>query len=290
MQVVIISGLSGSGKTIALNVLEDSGYYCVDNLPASLLIDLISHLQTLEKYSHVAVAVDMRSSDSIAILPRQLAALYSQGIRTKFIFLNARTDTLIQRFSETRRRHPLTDKNITLEEAIRREREALVTLAELGHHIDTSSVRPNALRNFIKDFIAEDRNLPLLTLLFQSFGYKHGIPLDADLVFDVRCIPNPYYDPQLRELTGHDPEVIRFMEAQPDVSKMIGDIRHFLDTWLPAYIRDNRVYLTIAIGCTGGQHRSVYFAEMLASHFRDITHVLVRHRGLAEYGYHYARK
>jgi len=146
------------------------------------------------------------------------------------------------------------------------------------------------LRNFIKDFIAEDRNLPLLTLLFQSFGYKHGIPLDADLVFDVRCIPNPYYDPQLRELTGHDPEVIRFMEAQPDVSKMIGDIRHFLDTWLPAYIRDNRVYLTIAIGCTGGQHRSVYFAEMLASHFRDITHVLVRHRGLAEYGYHYARK
>lgn len=290
MQVVIISGLSGSGKTIALNVLEDSGYYCVDNLPASLLIDLISHLQTLEKYSHVAVAVDMRSSDSIAILPRQLAALYSQGIRTKFIFLNARTDTLIQRFSETRRRHPLTDKNITLEEAIRREREALATLAELGHHIDTSSVRPNALRNFIKDFIAEDRNLPLLTLLFQSFGYKHGIPLDADLVFDVRCIPNPYYDPQLRELTGHDPEVIRFMEAQPDVSKMIGDIRHFLDTWLPAYIRDNRVYLTIAIGCTGGQHRSVYFAEMLASHFRDITHVLVRHRGLAEYGYHYARK
>lgn len=290
MQVVIISGLSGSGKTIALNVLEDSGYYCVDNLPASLLIDLISHLQTLEKYSHVAVAVDMRSSDSIAILPRQLAALYSQGIRTKFIFLNARTDTLIQRFSETRRRHPLTDKNITLEEAIRREREALATLAELGHHIDTSSVRPNALRNFIKDFIAEDRNLPLLTLLFQSFGYKHGIPLDADLVFDVRCIPNPYYDPQLRELTGHDPEVIRFMEAQPDVSKMIGDIRHFLDTWLPAYIRDNRVYLTIAIGCTGGQHRSVYFTEMLASHFRDITHVLVRHRGLAEYGYHYARK
>ncbi len=289
MQVVIISGLSGSGKTIALNVLEDAGYYCVDNLPAPLLVDLVSHLQKQE-HSHVAVAVDMRSGDNIAVLPRQLDALDSRGIQIKFIFLNARNDILIQRFSETRRRHPLTDKHITLEEAIRREREALATLAILGHHIDTSSLRPNALRTFIKDFITDSKNLPLLTLLFQSFGYKYGIPLDADLVFDVRCIPNPYYDPQLRELTGHDPEVIRFMEAQPEVPRMIKDIRNFLDNWLPTYIRDNRVYLTVAIGCTGGQHRSVYFAEMLALYFRDITHVLVRHRSLAEYRNHYTRR
>jgi UPF0042 nucleotide-binding protein len=289
MQVVIISGLSGSGKTIALNVLEDAGYYCVDNLPAPLLVDLVSHLQKQE-HSHVAVAVDMRSGDNIAVLPRQLDALDSRGIQIKFIFLNARNDILIQRFSETRRRHPLTDKHITLEEAIRREREALATLATLGHHIDTSSLRPNALRTFIKDFITDSKNLPLLTLLFQSFGYKYGIPLDADLVFDVRCIPNPYYDPQLRELTGHDPEVIRFMEAQPEVPRMIKDIRNFLDNWLPTYIRDNRVYLTVAIGCTGGQHRSVYFAEMLALYFRDITHVLVRHRSLAEYRNHYTRR
>lgn len=293
MQVIIISGLSGSGKSIALNVLEDSGYYCVDNLPASLLIVLINHLQ-MQHHTHVAVAIDMRSGENITVLPWQLKMI-DKSILTKFIFLDARTETLMQRFSETRRRHPLSDKNVTLEEAIRREREALTTLVGLGHHIDTSSLRPNALRAFIKDFIADSRgNLPRLTLLFQSFGYKHGIPLDADLVFDVRCLPNPFYDPQLKELTGHDPEVIRFMESQPDASKMLRDISSFLNTWLPAYIRDNRAYLTVAIGCTGGQHRSVYFAEKLALHFCDSAHVLVRHRGLAEYNHqglnNYARR
>jgi len=291
MQIVIISGLSGSGKTVALNVLEDAGYYCVDNLPAPLIVNLVDHLQGRgQGQDYIAVAIDMRSGDSITALPQQLNILHSRHIQTKFIFLNARNDILIQRYSETRRRHPLTDKNVTLEEGIYREREALATLAALGHHIDTSMLRPNVLRTFIKDFIAESKNPPLLTLLFESFGYKHGIPLDADLVFDVRCIPNPYYDLQLRELTGHDPEVIRFLEALPEASKMMGDIRHFLDTWLPAYIQDNRVYLTVAIGCTGGQHRSVYFAEMLATHFRDMTHVLVRHRSLAEYRSHYTRR
>lgn len=282
MKIVIISGLSGSGKSVALNVLEDAGYYCVDNLPALLIVNLIDHLQE-KGQNRIAVAIDMRSGDSIAALPRQLEILHARRIQMKFIFLNARNDILIQRYAETRRRHPLAGKNITLEEAIHHEREALATLSALGHHIDTSDLRPNALRTFVKDFIAESGQPAQLTLLFQSFGYKHGIPLDADLVFDVRCIPNPFYDPQLRELTGHDPEVIRFLEAQPEVPKMLRDIRNFLDTWLPVYISDNRVYLTVAIGCTGGQHRSVYFAEMLAMHFRDITHVLVRHRGLADY-------
>lgn len=288
MLVIILSGLSGSGKSIALKALEDSGYYCVDNLPASLLVILINHLQT-QHHSHVAVAIDTRSSDSITVLPQQFEMI-DKDIRTEFIFLDARTDTLIQRFSETRRRHPLGDQNVTLEEAIQHEREMLAAVSSLGHHIDTSSLRPNALRAFIRDFISDDRDPSRLTLMFQSFGYKHGIPLDADLVFDVRCLPNPFYDPQLKELTGHDPEVIRFMEAQSNTARMLRDIGVFLDSWLPVYMQDNRAYLTVAIGCTGGQHRSVYFAEKLALHFREAAHVLVRHRGLAEYNQYYARR
>ncbi|BBL35799.1 RNase adapter protein RapZ [Nitrosomonas stercoris] len=288
MQVIIISGLSGSGKSIALKVLEDTGYYCVDNLPASLLVVLVNHLQT-QHHSHVAVAIDMRSGDNIAILPSQLEII-DKGIQTEFIFLNTRTDTLIQRFSETRRKHPLSERNITLEEAIQYEREALTAVSSLGHHIDTSSLRPNALRAFIRDFVSSKRDPTQLTLMFQSFGYKHGIPLDADLVFDIRCLPNPFYDPLLKELTGHDPDVIHFMESQPNAVKMLRDISNFLEAWLPAYIQDNRAYLTVAIGCTGGQHRSVYFVEKLALYFRDNAHILVRHRSLAEYHQHYARR
>jgi UPF0042 nucleotide-binding protein len=280
MQVVLISGLSGSGKSIALNVLEDSGYYCVDNLPAPLLSDLIAYLR-LEGHGRVAVAVDMRSGSSIAALPPQLRKLEGEGINLRLVFLDARNEVLIQRFSETRRRHPLASEDITLEEAIGREREALETLATLGHHLDTSNLRPNALRACIKDFTALDERSGL-TLLFQSFGFKHGIPLDADLVFDVRCLPNPYYDPALRPFTGRDEVVIRFLKAQPEVLLMEGDLRRFIGDWLPSYISDNRSYLTIAIGCTGGQHRSVFLAERLAAHFRESARVLVRHRGLVE--------
>ncbi|MDP2132585.1 MAG: RNase adapter RapZ [Sulfuritalea sp.] len=280
MQVVLISGLSGSGKSIALNVLEDAGYYCVDNLPAPLLSDLVGHLR-LEGHDSAAVAVDMRGGSSIAALPPQLRKLESEGVTLRFMFLDARTEVLIQRFSETRRRHPLAGDDVTLEEAIAREREALEMLASLGHHIDTSNLRPNALRNYIKDFAALDERSGL-TLLFESFGFKNGIPLDADLVFDVRCLPNPHYDPVLRPLTGRDAEVIRFLEAQPEVARMEGDLRRFIGDWLPAYIRDNRSYLTVGIGCTGGQHRSVYLAERLAAHFRESARVLVRHRSLIE--------
>jgi UPF0042 nucleotide-binding protein len=281
MQLVLISGLSGSGKSIALNVLEDAGYYCVDNLPAPLLGDLLDHLR-LEGHARVAVAADMRGGASIAALPVQLRQLETKGSAVRFIFLDARDDVLIQRFSETRRRHPLADGGNTLAEAIGAEREALDTLSNLGHRIDTSNIRPNALRTMIKDFVAQDVRGGGLTLLFSSFGFKYGLPLDADLVFDVRCLPNPHYDPALRPLTGRDAEVIAFLVAQPEVMKMYEDIRRFLADWLPAYVRDNRSYLTVALGCTGGQHRSVWFAETLAAHFKDQARVLVRHRTLAQ--------
>jgi UPF0042 nucleotide-binding protein len=244
MQVVLISGLSGSGKSIALNVLEDSGYYCVDNLPAPLLSDLVAHLRA-EGQALVAVAVDMRGGASIAALPPQLRKLEAERVTLRFVFLDARDEVLIQRFSETRRRHPLAGDDVTLEEAIAREREALEMLASLGHHIDTSNLRPNALRAGIKEFAALDEGSGLV-LLFESFGFKHGIPLDADLVFDVRCLPNPHYDPALRPLTGRDAEVIRFLEAQPEVARMEADLRRFIGDWLPAYVRDNRSYLTVA--------------------------------------------
>ncbi len=280
MQIVLISGLSGSGKSIALNVLEDAGYNCVDNLPAPLLSDLVSHLR-LQGHDRVAVAVDMRGGSSIAALPTQLRKLDVEGITLRFVFLDARDEVLIQRFSETRRRHPLAGYDVTLEEALARERQALAALTSLGHHIDTSGLRPNALRACIKEFALADERSGL-TLLFESFGFKKGIPLDADLVFDVRCLPNPHYDPVLRPLTGRDIAVIRFLEAQPEVARMEADLRRFVGDWLPDYIRDNRSYLTVAIGCTGGQHRSVYLAERLAAHFRGSARVLVRHRSLIE--------
>ena len=279
MQIVLISGLSGSGKSIALNVLEDAGYYVVDNLPAVLLPQLVAHLRGAG-WRRVAVAVDMRSGVSIAALPQQVEALRATVRDLRVIFLEARDDALIARFSETRRRHPLAIDDVTLEEAIQREREALESIAELGHRIDTSDLHPNTLRAWVKDFI-QMPSTEGMTLMFESFGFKYGIPLDADLVFDVRCLPNPHYDPRLRPLTGRDQPVIEFLENIPEVQRMAQDIRQFIANWLPAYLRDNRSYLTVAIGCTGGQHRSVYLAEWLAEHFRDQLEVIVRHRSAA---------
>jgi UPF0042 nucleotide-binding protein len=281
MQLVLISGLSGSGKSIALNVLEDASYFCVDNLPAPLLPQLVTELEAEGKV-RAAVAIDMRGGAGLAALPQQLRDLQQRpGVELRFIFLDARDEVLIQRFSETRRRHPLASDDTTLAEAIRREREALENLSSLGHRIDTSNIRPNALRAMVKDFVALDERAGL-TLLFESFGFKHGIPLDADLVFDVRCLPNPHYDPALRPLNGRDDAVVDFLEAQPEAMRMLGDIGDFIDRWLPSYIRDNRSYLTVAVGCTGGQHRSVYFAERLAERFSEQLRVQVRHRTLAE--------
>lgn len=276
MRIVLISGLSGSGKSIAINVLEDAGYYVVDNLPSALLPQLVGHLRD-SGCTRLAVSVDMRSGASVEALPQQLDVLRGMACDLRLIFLDARDDALIARFSETRRRHPLATADVTLEEAIQRERHALERVAELGHRIDTSELHPNTLRAWIKDLIAM-APAQGLRLMFESFGFKYGIPLDADLVFDVRCLPNPHYDPQLRPLTGRDQPVIDFLRNIPEVGRMAGDIRRFLADWLPAYVRDNRSYLTVAIGCTGGQHRSVYLAEWLAGQFRDQIEVIVRHR------------
>lgn len=276
MQLVLISGLSGSGKSIALKVLEDVGYYVVDNLPAVLLPQLMTALRDAG-YQRIAVAVDVRSGESIAALPPLMGTLREIASDLRFIFLEARDDTLIARFSETRRRHPLAVEGTSLEEAIRRERELLDEISLLGHRIDTSDMHPNTLRARVRDFL-EVAAGEGLTLVFQSFGFKYGIPHDADFVFDVRCLPNPYYNPRLRALTGRDAEVIDYFGKLPEVARMIGDIRNFVAAWLPDFVRDNRNYLTIAIGCTGGQHRSIYITERLAEGFSASIHVLVRHR------------
>ncbi|MDR1368026.1 MAG: RNase adapter RapZ [Candidatus Accumulibacter sp.] len=276
MQIVIISGLSGSGKSIALNMLEDGAYFCVDNLPSPLLQNLVDLLEQ-RGYANVAVAIDIRGGESIENLPQQLSALRSREIDLQFVFLDAKTETLIKRFSETRRRHPLSGEKRALVEAIAEERRRLNRLAELGHHIDTSDLKPDTLRDWIRCFVAQQSDKKL-TLLFESFGFKNGIPLDAELVFDVRCLPNPFYDLELRPLTGRDPAVADFLEAQPEVVRMRGDIEHFIENWLPDYSRADRNYLTVGIGCTGGRHRSVYLAEWLGRRFADEARVLVRHR------------
>lgn len=286
MQLFLISGLSGSGKSVAIKVLEDNNYYCVDNLPAELLPSLLDNLHQAGN-TRVAVSIDVRSGRSVQQLPHYIKQLEQQGIAVHLLFLTAQTDTLVKRFSETRRRHPLgntiitgqDDAGLTLLECVQQERELLTEISSIGHHIDTSELNPNALRAWIKEFLKLDR--ARITLLFQSFGFKHGIPLDADLVFDVRCLPNPHYDPVLRPLTGRDAAVIQFLENIPNVQKMYTDIQTFIESWLPCFIADNRSYLTVALGCTGGQHRSVYLTEKLAQHFGAQQQVLLRHRELA---------
>jgi UPF0042 nucleotide-binding protein len=278
MQIVLVSGLSGSGKSIAIAVLEDVGYYCVDNLPLAMLEPLVDYL-TREGHDRIAIAIDARSSSSFAQFPQIAETLRNQGADLRVIFLEAKTLTLVQRFSETRRRHPLSGDTVSLQEAIQLEREMLADIAPLAHRIDTSDLSASALRLWIKDLIGQDRSR--ITLLFESFGFKHGIPLDADLVFDVRCLPNPHYVAELRPLTGRDQPVKDYIESSPNAMALLADIRGFVENWLPCFIRDHRAYLTVAIGCTGGQHRSVYFAETLAAAFREREQVLVRHRELS---------
>jgi UPF0042 nucleotide-binding protein len=279
MRVILVTGMSGSGKSVALNVLEDIGYYCVDNLPANLLAEVVAFLAE-SGYARVAVSVDVRSGPTLQDLPGWIAELPRRGVDLRVLFLDAKTDTLVKRFSETRRRHPLSRDTLTLPECIEAERELLQPVLAVAHRIDTSDLAPNALRAWVKEFAGMAGTG--LTVLFQSFGFKHGIPLDADLVFDVRCLPNPHYDPVLRPLTGRDAKVVEFLEAEADAQKMLGDIGAFVERWLPFYLRDNRSYLTVAIGCTGGRHRSVYFVEWLARRFAPTVPVMVRHRELAE--------
>jgi UPF0042 nucleotide-binding protein len=275
--LVVVSGLSGSGKSIALKVLEDAGYYCVDNLPATLLLEVVDFLGEAG-HERVAVSVDARSA-SLPALPEHIERLKSRGFDCRVLYLEASTPTLLRRFSETRRRHPLSG-SMTLPEAIERERALLEGVAPLGQRIDTSELQPRVLQNWIRDLLGLGAGA--LTLLFESFSYKQGIPLDADWVLDARMIANPHYDPQLRPLTGRDAPVIDFLERDALTQQWLGDVRALLARWLPEIVRENRSHVTVAIGCTGGRHRSVYLAEKLAGAFRADWKVLVRHRGLTE--------
>jgi UPF0042 nucleotide-binding protein len=277
LDLLLIGGVSGSGKSVALAALEDAGYYAVNNLPPSLLPQTIAHLGASGQH-RVAVALDVKTGPGLPGLAESIAHARSAGWNVRFLYLDAKVDTLVKRFSETRRRHPFSSDTRTLTEAIDYERDLLAEARELGFAFDTSDLPAAALRGWIKDLIAVDASK--LTLLLESFGFKHGVPLDADLVFDVRCLPNPHYEPALAPLTGKDAPVVAFLEGLPEVARMYGDIHHFVASWLPDYARDNRNYLTVAVGCTGGRHRSVYLVERLARAFGDRQQVLVRHREL----------
>ena len=277
MQLIIVTGLSGSGKSIALRALEDSGFYCIDNLPATLLPQISHHLEATNHHK-VAISIDSRSA-ALEALPSAIEQLKSSGNSVNVLFLESNIETLVKRFSETRRKHPLSDDKTTLAESIAHERNLLIGIAELGHHVDTSNLSANTLRNYIREIIAQPNQG--VVLLFTSFGFKNGIPLDADFVFDVRSLPNPHYDPVLKPLTGKDSPVAEFLENTPAAIEMLADIQHYINKWLPSFDQDNRSYLTVAIGCTGGQHRSVYFVEQLSKHFKQHQQkVIVRHREL----------
>ena len=278
MQLVLVSGLSGSGKSIALRVLEDGGYYCVDNLPANLLRETVNFLADAG-HDKAAVSIDARSA-ALPALPSHIEELRARGVDCRVLYLEANAGTLLRRFSETRRRHPLTDSGKTLAEAIERERQLLAHIAPLGSRIDTSDLQPRVLQNWIRDQLGLGAGT--LTLLFESFSYKDGIPLDADWVLDCRMLANPHYDPQLRPFTGRDAPVIDYLKKDPQVGRWMEDVAALLKRWMPEIVRENRSHVTVAIGCTGGRHRSVYLAEELAKAFRGEWRVLVRHRSLAQ--------
>ena len=285
MRLIIISGLSGSGKSVAINTLEDDDYYCIDNMPLSMLPTCVEHLTSISPSLHekVAIGVDARNvSQDISSISIILEQLKSQGIDIELIYLEANEETLIQRYSETRRKHPLTKDGLPLIDAIKREKQILeevILLAAL--RIDTTSTNVRQLRFLISEHVNTE-NTSNLTILLQSFGYKYGVPNDSDYVFDVRCLPNPYWEQKLRKLTGHDQNVIDYLQSHEEVKQMINSIRNFVEQWLPHFEKENRSYLSISIGCTGGQHRSVHIAEVLADIFQkfETNSVSVRHRDL----------
>ncbi|CAN1557178.1 RNase adapter RapZ [Limnohabitans sp. B9-3] len=284
-ELVLITGMSGSGKSVALHALEDAGYYCVDNLPPELLLPFVQ-LEQQHSASKIAIAMDVRSAQSLPLVPAQLAHLRALDVNVRLLFLDATTEILVHRFSETRRRHPLSrkddepvrDQQRDLVEAIELERELLAELREESHIIDTSLLRSTKLQSYIKSLISAPATQ--LTLMFESFAFKRGIPVHADYVFDVRMLPNPHYEAALRPLTGRDAPVAEWLATQASVEKMAEQISHFLDTWLPDLNHDHRSYVTVAIGCTGGQHRSVYLVELLSQRFAKSWITLKRHREL----------
>ena len=282
-ELVLITGISGSGKSVALHALEDAGYFCVDNLPPELLRDYmaLAHPRYTER---VAIAVDVRTARSLPRLVPLIDELRAEGVTIRALFLDASTDTLVRRFSETRRPHPLSQPEVhgagqhALIEAIELERLMLAELREVSTIIDTSTLRPAGLRRHVRDLVAASTNR--LTLVFESFAFKYGVPLDADYVFDVRVLPNPHYLRELRPLSGRDAPVAQFLADQPESGELLGQIETFIRRWLPALATDQRAYVTVAIGCTGGQHRSVYMVEQLGRRFSDHGAVVVRHREL----------
>ena len=286
MELVLITGMSGSGKSVALHALEDAGFYCVDNLPPELLMDFVA-LEQQHAAPRVAIAMDVRSANSLPLVPEQLARLRALGLTVKALFLDASTDTLVRRYSETRRKHPLsqvdsgharTDQHRALVDAIELERSVLEAIRAESHVIDSSMIRAAQLQGYVKALIG---SAPAqLTLVFESFAFKRGVPADADYVFDVRMLPNPHYESALKAQTGRDAPVAEFLAAQPEATQMRDQIIDFVGHWLPAMARDHRSYVTVAIGCTGGQHRSVYLVEQLAQHFGADWVTLKRHREL----------
>jgi UPF0042 nucleotide-binding protein len=275
-KIVLVTGISGSGKSVALHALEDAGFFCVDNLPPELLRDFL-HLEQQRPDRRLAIAVDVRSAGSLPHLLPLLGQLKGEGVEVQAIFLDATTGALVRRFSETRRAHPLADRG-ALVDAIEIERQMLAELREISIVVDTSQLRPTQLRSWMRELVhaADSR----LTLVFESFAYRHGVPLDADYVFDVRILPNPHYVRELRPLSGRDAAVADYLAAQPEAVEMVDGIATFLQRWLPGFRADQRAYLTVAIGCTGGQHRSVWFAERLAARFEAVAATLIRHREL----------
>ena len=285
MRLVVISGLSGSGKTSALNILEDVGFTCIDNLPVSLLPDLITKLNSEGhgEDTKLAVGIDARNlAGDLNQIPSTLRSIESRGTSVSVIFLHARQADLIRRYSETRRKHPLSTNTVSLKEAIILETDMLAPIANIADRtIETSGLSLHQLRDLIKNTVVPNK-ANHMSILFESFGFKRGVPIDADFVFDVRCLPNPYWRPELRLMSGNDPDVMQYLESQEDVAAMLADIIGFLTRWIPKHQNDNRSYLTIAIGCTGGQHRSVYVANRLSEHFAgQHTQVHAVHRQLA---------
>jgi UPF0042 nucleotide-binding protein len=285
-ELVLITGMSGSGKSVALHALEDAGYYCVDNLPPELLLPFVQ-LEQQHDARRVAIAMDVRSATSLPMVPAQLAHLRALDVDVRLLFLDATTEILVHRFSETRRRHPLSrqdgadvirNEQRDLVEAIELERELLSELREDSHIIDTSLLRSSKLQSYIKSLISAPATQ--LTLMFESFAFKRGIPVHADYVFDVRMLPNPHYEQALRPLTGRDAPVAEWLAEHGAVEKMASQISHFLNSWLPDLNLDHRSYVTVAIGCTGGQHRSVYLVEQLSKQFAKEWVTLKRHREL----------
>jgi len=284
MKVIVISGRSGSGKSTALHVLEDAGFNCIDNFPVALLPALIENIRQdpSQANQELAVSIDARNSaHDLERFPEILLTLDKPDVHFEIIYLDALGPTLVKRFSETRRRHPLTDATTDLRQAIEAERGVLANIADIADlNIDTTRLSAADLTDTIRQRVTL-RDQSNMSLLFRSFGYKYGVPVDGDMVFDTRCLPNPHWEPELRKLTGRDQPVIDYLESQSDVSEMYADIHGYLATWLPRFAANHRVYMTVAIGCTGGRHRSVYMAERLGAQFvRDNDNVLVRHREL----------